>query len=101
LYILKAYVTLEIVKYDKCPKREWASDDMFYPIKSKLRNHTQLCPTLYTYDMFCPIHSKLRNHTQLCPLLYTYDMVFPIHSKLGNQTQVCNPMLLNVWDHCV
>jgi hypothetical protein len=25
LYILKAYVTLEIVKYDKCPKREWAS----------------------------------------------------------------------------
>ena len=25
LHILKAYVTLEIVKHDKCPKREWAS----------------------------------------------------------------------------
>jgi hypothetical protein len=25
LHILKAYVALEIVKHDKCPKREWAS----------------------------------------------------------------------------
>jgi len=25
LYIVKAYVTLEIVKSDKCPNREWAS----------------------------------------------------------------------------
>jgi hypothetical protein len=24
LHILKAYVTLEIVKHDKCTKREWA-----------------------------------------------------------------------------
>ena len=32
LHILKAYVTLEIVKHDKCPKREWA---------------TLLCPVIY------------------------------------------------------
>jgi hypothetical protein len=25
LHILKVYVTLKIVKHDKCPKREWAS----------------------------------------------------------------------------
>jgi len=25
LHILKAYVTLEIVKHDKCPKRTWVS----------------------------------------------------------------------------
>ena len=24
LHILKVYVALEIVKHDKCPKREWA-----------------------------------------------------------------------------
>jgi hypothetical protein len=63
--------------------------DIVYPIYSKLRNHTHLCPLFYSYDIVYPIYSRLRNHRQLCPLFYSYDIVYPIHSRLRNHTQLC------------
>jgi hypothetical protein len=56
--------------------------DNIYSIQSKLKNHTQVCPSLCTYDMVYFIHSNLRNPTQLCPHVISLFLLFNVTSLI-------------------